>query len=304
LLEFLTCRETKVTEKILKVLIVDDEAGIRDVLAFQLKDEGFDVVTAEDGTKALDLFSKDTFDVVITDLKMPGISGVEVVRQVKAKASRTIVIVLTGVGSIETAVETMRLGCDDYLMKPLPSLAVIKQAINRCLARREVMRKSQAGFAYEAVEEDVKQLFDAEKERKVQNLEGYIELDESSIISTEPQSVLIVDHDPEFRELLNWALIERGYLTAMTGTGTEALKLINEAEFSGIVMELRLPDMSGEDLLAILHAEKSTTPIFVVSAYAGSLEISRLKKQGACAVIPKPVNVTNLMDVINRQIRG
>ncbi len=292
------------TEKILKVLIIDDEPGIRDVLAFQLKEEGFEVVTAQDGAEALDLFSKDTFEVVITDLKMPGVSGVEVVKKVKAKASRTIVIVLTGVGSIDSAVETMRLGCDDYLMKPLPSLNVVKQAINRCLARREVMRKSQASFAFEAIAEDVGQLLDAEKERKVQDLEGYIQIDKSSNISSEPQSVLVVDHDPEFRELLNWALIERGYLTATTGTGTEALKLINEAEFSGVVMELRLPDMSGEDLIAIIHAEKSSTPIFVVSAYAGSLEINRLKKQGASAVIPKPVNLTNLMDIVNRHIRG
>lgn len=101
-----------------KILVVDDELLVRNFLAETLRRKNFDVTTAENGQKAINLLKDTLFDVVITDMKMPDITGIEVLRKVKELSPSTIVIVITAFGSIENAVEAMRLGAFNYLIKP------------------------------------------------------------------------------------------------------------------------------------------------------------------------------------------
>lgn len=101
-----------------KILVVDDELLVRNFLAETLRRKNFDVTTAENGQKAINLLKDTVFDVVITDMKMPDITGIEVLRKVKELSPSTIVIVITAFGSIENAVEAMRLGAFNYLIKP------------------------------------------------------------------------------------------------------------------------------------------------------------------------------------------
>lgn len=101
-----------------KVLVVDDEMLIRNFIMETLKRKNLEVVTAENGKKALEILKDQVFDLVITDMKMPDISGIEVLRKVKELSPTTLVIVITAFGSIENAVEAMRLGAFNYLLKP------------------------------------------------------------------------------------------------------------------------------------------------------------------------------------------
>lgn len=101
-----------------KILIVDDELIVRNFLAETLRRKGLDVTTAENGLKAQALLKETVFDLVITDMKMPDITGIDVLRKVKELSPSTIVIVITAFGSIENAVEAMRLGAFNYLIKP------------------------------------------------------------------------------------------------------------------------------------------------------------------------------------------
>jgi two-component system response regulator AtoC len=101
-----------------KILIVDDEALIRDFLAETLKRKSLDVTTAEDGLKALALIKEHLFDIVITDMKMPDLTGIDLLQKIKEISPQTIIIVITAYGSIENAVEAMRLGAYNYLIKP------------------------------------------------------------------------------------------------------------------------------------------------------------------------------------------
>ncbi len=100
-----------------KILIVDDEEIIRKILELNLQDEGYTVDTAASGEEALSLLDKG-YHMVITDLMMEGIDGLEVLRQVKSRDNNTIVFILTGYGELESAVEALRAGADDYLLKP------------------------------------------------------------------------------------------------------------------------------------------------------------------------------------------
>lgn len=101
-----------------KILVVDDELLIRDFIYETLKRQNFDVTVAENGKKALALLKDKSFDMVFTDMKMPEITGIDVLKKIKEISPKTIVVVITGHGTIENAVEAMKLGAFNYLIKP------------------------------------------------------------------------------------------------------------------------------------------------------------------------------------------
>ena len=103
-----------------RVLIVDDEPNIRRMMRLTLEPDGYEVEDAEDGTKGLALFGDGSrFDAVLLDQKMPGLDGIETLRQIRGRAPAARVIMITAFGTIELAVEAMKLGATDFLRKPL-----------------------------------------------------------------------------------------------------------------------------------------------------------------------------------------
>jgi len=100
------------------ILIIDDDQSIRTNLAESLTEWGYEVDTADDGTDALETFRADMHAAVITDIKMPGMNGLDVLRAIKEMSVETPVIVITGFGTVNTAVEAMKEGASDFLMKP------------------------------------------------------------------------------------------------------------------------------------------------------------------------------------------
>jgi DNA-binding response OmpR family regulator len=101
------------------VLLVDDEAEYRELLAKRLKKRGVEVYTAADGSEALRLLSTEPVDVVVLDVRMPGMSGTETLAEIKKLSPLVEVIMLTGHAQLEVALEGMRLGAFDYLLKPV-----------------------------------------------------------------------------------------------------------------------------------------------------------------------------------------
>ncbi len=123
-----------------KVLVVDDEANARGALAEILKDEGFLVETAADGFKALPKLRDFSPDVVLTDLKMPGMDGVELIGKVHEFDAEIGVVIMTAFGAVDTAVRALQKGAADYLTKPLNAdelLVVLQRTLERCRLRRE-----------------------------------------------------------------------------------------------------------------------------------------------------------------------
>jgi two-component system, NtrC family, response regulator AtoC len=118
-----------------RILVVDDEPGIRSFLQDALELDGHTVETAADGVSALQAATARSFHLLITDLKMPGISGLELLRQVKAEQPEMEVIVLTAHGSVQSAVDAMKDGAFDYLQKPISSPAELRQLVARAVER-------------------------------------------------------------------------------------------------------------------------------------------------------------------------
>ena len=101
-----------------RVLVVDDEKEFVEMLSLRLQEVGEKVTAAYSGRECLDILEDTPIDVVILDIKMPGMDGMETLREIKKRFPLVEVIMLTGHGSAETAVEGMKLGAYDYLMKP------------------------------------------------------------------------------------------------------------------------------------------------------------------------------------------
>ncbi len=118
------------------ILVMEDDASISAALDMILSEAGYDVDVAETGEAALELFEQKGFDLIIADLKLPGINGMEVIKQIKEKKPEMEVIVITGVGTQPIAEEAMTLGAHDFLPKPFTD-DQIKTAINEALKQHE-----------------------------------------------------------------------------------------------------------------------------------------------------------------------
>ena len=101
-----------------RVLVVDDEESIREFLEIMLRKEGYEVTCAEDGQKALEIIKKKTIDLVISDLQMPNMTGIELLRHVRDQYPEMLFMMITAFGTTDTAVEAMKLGAYDYITKP------------------------------------------------------------------------------------------------------------------------------------------------------------------------------------------
>jgi response regulator RpfG family c-di-GMP phosphodiesterase len=125
-----------------RILIVDDDESVRDVISVLLREEGYNCVVASDPEMALDVAAADETPLVISDMKMPGKDGLWLLENFRARHPDTAVIMLTGYGDTEAAVDCLRRGAVDYLLKP-PKLTDLIRSIERALAKRriEIARK-------------------------------------------------------------------------------------------------------------------------------------------------------------------
>lgn len=101
-----------------RILVVDDEESIREFLEIMLRKEGYEVTSAEDGSAALEIIKKKSFDLIISDLQMPNMTGMELLEKVKSSSPDVVFMMITAFGTTETAVEAMKMGAYDYITKP------------------------------------------------------------------------------------------------------------------------------------------------------------------------------------------
>ncbi|MEC9399421.1 MAG: sigma-54 dependent transcriptional regulator, partial [Myxococcota bacterium] len=128
------------------ILLVEDDESVREVLAMNLEDFGFQVEQYSDGSEAVQAYNPEVHDLVLTDLRMPGISGLEVLDKLKERDPDALVLVLTAYGGAKNSLEAMRRGAFHYVEKPVNTLSLV-QELDRALAHRQgksTERKRQA----------------------------------------------------------------------------------------------------------------------------------------------------------------
>jgi DNA-binding NtrC family response regulator len=253
-----------------KILIVEDETSIAEGLLMILEDQGFEVDLAFTGRRALDALKKKSVDLLVADLRLPDMDGMEVVREVKAKRPSTKVIVITGYPSVSSAVESMKLGVSDYLPKPFWG-DDFKKAVEK------VFKEGQEG--------SLPQESDRPEKRKIPwNVEGE-DFDLEDL--TRPR-ILIMEDEPRLAEGLKMVLSELGYRVTLADSGLRALGSLTERNYDLIVADLRLPDMDGMEVLRLIKEAKSGTPVIVITGYASVDSAVESMKLGALDYLPKP----------------
>jgi DNA-binding NtrC family response regulator len=126
------------------ILLVDDDAAFRQVMSGELGRLGYEVTTVGSGEEAVRQVAAGEPEVVLLDLRLPGMGGLETLRAIHSKAPATELLMLTGHGSIDTAIESIRIGAFDYVVKPCP-LDELDVRIQRALERRTLRQRASAG---------------------------------------------------------------------------------------------------------------------------------------------------------------
>jgi len=159
---------TQQTQDAARILVVDDERVIREILAEFLSLEGFSVNTVEDGEKALTELRLHPYDLLITDLKMPRLSGLQLLEKIEAERLGVLTVLMTGFGTVETAIEAMKKGAYDYLLKPFKVeevIHVVERALYRQRLQAENIRLREALTIYKvseaiALSHDIEKILD------------------------------------------------------------------------------------------------------------------------------------------------
>lgn len=147
-----------------RVLVVDDEEVIRDMLTQHLTDEGFSVGAVSSGEEALEIFRDDPNHLMVTDIRMGGMSGVELLEDVKKLDPDAVVIIITSHASLDNAVATLKAGAYDYIFKPFQDLDLITGVINRGLERINMLRQNRE--LVENLEQNIQFIEEANNELK------------------------------------------------------------------------------------------------------------------------------------------
>ena len=126
------------------LLIIDDEVSILESLSILFEDKGYRVFTAENGNIGIDLFFREHIDVVITDLKMPVMDGLEVMRTIQRVAPDIPMIVVSGAGKKQDIIQALQMGAKDYISKPITDLDMILHVVEKVFENRRLMRENQA----------------------------------------------------------------------------------------------------------------------------------------------------------------
>jgi two-component system response regulator PilR (NtrC family) len=120
-----------------KILVIEDEKNMREILKILLEGEGYEVSTARDGTEGLGWLNRDIFDLIITDIKMPGVDGFQILRKAQEISPETLVVMMTAFGTTESAIEAMKSGAYDYIHKPF-KIDEIRLVVRNALEKRKL----------------------------------------------------------------------------------------------------------------------------------------------------------------------
>jgi two-component system, NtrC family, sensor kinase len=267
-----------------KILLIDDEEANVRVLAMTLRSDGHEVVTALSGEEGLEVFYREAPELVLTDIKMPGMDGIEVLQRIKERKSDAEVIIITGHGDIDNAIEALKFGASDFINKPIRD-EVLAVAIQR--AQEKLAIKRQLREYTENLELKVQEAT-REVQRKSNFLAKLIRRSNDGIIATD-QTLTIVIYNPGADRIFGYApeeVIDKLKITDLLDDATGSLLAgwpsgsARKAEISP--MEITIQSKEGGPIPVSFYAagllEKNEI-VGTVSFYQDLREIKRLESE-------------------------
>ncbi len=240
--------------KEISILIVDDDKGTCETLKDILQEKGYKVETAKNGEEGMKKAGEKFFDVALIDIKLPDISGIQLLRKLKNISLRTIGIMITGHASLQTSLEALKEGAYAYIMKPLD------------------------------MDEVISKVDDAIKKQRLKTITPPGEI-----------KVLVVDDDEAMCETLTDILQEKGYKTDIARDGRGALEKLEEKSFNLVLIDIKLPDISGTEVLKKVKEMQPDAVAIIITAYASLQTSVEALNEGAYAYIMKPLNMDEVL---------
>ena len=250
-----------------KILVVDDELVFCELLKTLLKSHGHEVLTANDGRQALEVFKRHRPQFTMLDLRMPEMSGLEVLKQIRAIDTKAAVMILTAWGSDALELQARKLGVTDFLSKSL-SLDTIVASLQRGLMEAAPT----AGGAKPAAE-------------KTRALLGMLKAD----------TILLVDNIPQTSEPLSRFLTQRGYQVHVAKDSPTILESVSREKPQLVVMDMDLPGLKGIEVLRALRAKNYTGGFVMMTANEDDSLLKAALELGSADILGKPVEPERLL---------
>ena len=272
----------------LHILVVDDDPALLEALpeTLRLRMNGVTVDTADSAAAALDRIASQNYDAIVTDIKMPGMDGLALLSEIRARRPDTPILIITGHGEHALAVQALRGGANDFIQKPIDRdhfVASLRRAIQAHEQNRRA-RDRQAALKRCA----------SELEEIAEKLGG------------EEAHVLIVDDDPALLEALPEALrLRMGGVTVETAdSAAAALDRMAARDYDAILADIKMPGMDGLALLSEIRRRQPDTPILMITGHGDYDLAVRALRGGAYDFIQKPIDREHVVASLHEAIRA
>ena len=241
-----------------KVLVVDDDKKIRVLLLDTLSALGYEAIGAEDGEEALALLEKQKPDVVISDIRMPKLNGLSLLRNIKNKDPKILVLMITGYNFTYTKDQALDSGADGFLAKPF-----------RISKIEELMQSALGTKGYPGEERPYKL-----------------------------KKILIVEDDEILRNMLTETLSSLDYFPIGVGDGQMALVQLKTQGFDLVISDVRMPKMDGMTLLKNIKKKVPQLPVVLITGFPSTYPAQRALQEGADGYLAKPFRIQKMDELL------
>lgn len=267
----------------IRVLLVDDEADYARTLAERMEMRDVGTRVALNGEEALQMVEAETPDVMVVDLRMPGMDGMEVLERVKREHPHVQVIILTGHGSAREEEEANRLGAFGYLQKPADTDNLVNTIRDAWQAALDVLKRPMEALAEAGV---------------AQMAAGMMHNPEGS--KSGPLKVLLVDDEEEFVTTVADRMDMRELGSTIAFDGKQALEKIENEVPDVVVLDLRMPGIGGMEVLRRIKVRYPRIEVILLTGHGSDDDEDEARRLGAFDCMRKPIDINRLVETIWR----
>ena len=240
------------------VLVVDDDEKIRQLLMDTLSALGYNTIGAPDGNEALSILKKRKVDLVIADIRMPTMNGIDLLKAIKSSQPNLPVLIITGYDFNYAMDQAMEAGADGFLAKPF-RIGKIEELMTNVLGRRS-------------------------------------EVDEQKMEA--PKKVLVAEDNEKLRRILVETLSSLDYLSFGVESGDKALEKLRTEDFDLLITDVKMPRMDGISLLKEIRKMGKKIPVVMITAYPQVYPAQKALQEGADGYLSKPFRVEKIDELM------
>ena len=298
-----------------RILIVDDELVFRESLAGWLERDGYEVEMAAGSKEALKRLKDSRLDILIVDVKLKEISGMEILKQVKANHPDATVVMMTAYGSIDTAIQAMKNNAYDYLLKPF-------DPIDLSLMIKKIFQEKEHASKHRLPEEHVKDktcnkrgiapsksvpvIFDNFSNGNQMLYTVSLTPKKSTDLEKEKLKIMLVDDEKSFILPLKKRLSKRGYDITTANNGMDALRKLKQTGVQVVFLDVMMPFMDGIETLIEIKNHYPNLEVIMLTGQASLEDAVTCLKYGAADYLMKPTDIEEIIqkaeDVFKKEV--